>query len=56
MSKNFYIADTHFGHSNIIRLDNRHFKNEVNKIDKGWIHWAKENTNRYPEAALLKQL
>ena len=29
---------------------------EVNEIDKGWIHWAKENIHRHPEAALLKQL
>jgi hypothetical protein len=29
---------------------------EINEIDKGWIHWAKENINRHPEAALLKQL
>jgi len=26
MSKKFYIADTHFGHENIIRLDNRPFR------------------------------
>ncbi len=29
---------------------------EVNKIDPGWSNWAKENINRHPEAALLKQL
>ena len=29
---------------------------EVNEIDKGWIHWAKENIHRHPEEALLKQL
>ena len=29
---------------------------EINEIDKGWIHWAKENIHRHPEAALLKQL
>lgn len=29
---------------------------EINEIDSGWIRWAKENINRHPEAALLKQL
>lgn len=29
---------------------------EINKIDAGWISWAKENIHRHPEAALLKQL
>ena len=29
---------------------------EINEIDKGWIHWAKENIHRHPEATLLKQL
>lgn len=29
---------------------------EINEIDRGWINWAKENINRHPEAALLKQL
>lgn len=29
---------------------------EINEIDRGWICWAKENINRHPEAALLKQL
>ena len=29
---------------------------EINKIERGWIHWAKENIHRHPEATLLKQL
>ena len=29
---------------------------EIKEIDRGWICWAKENINRHPEAALLKQL
>lgn len=33
MSKNFYIADWHYGHNNILHYDNRPFKNveEMNK-------------------------
>lgn len=31
--KNFYIADTHFGHDNVIRFDNRPYKN-VEEMDQ----------------------
>lgn len=33
MSQHFYIADTHFGHENVIRFDNRPFQN-ITEHDK----------------------
>lgn len=41
MSKIFYISDTHFGHENIIRFDNRPFNNIEDMNEK-----IKENWNR----------
>lgn len=42
---NFYISDYHFGHSNIIRYDNRMFKN-VNQMDEVMIEkWNNVVTN-----------
>lgn len=47
---NFYIADTHFGHENIIRLNNRPFKN-IDEMDeiliKNWNNKVKENDDVY---------
>ena len=47
---NFYIADTHFGHENIIRLSNRPFKN-IDEMDKtiidNWNSKVKESDNVY---------
>lgn len=42
---NFYIADTHFGHDNIIRLSNRPFVN-ADEMDKALIfNWNKKVSN-----------
>lgn len=37
MSKNFYIADTHFGHANIIRFDGRPFA-DVQEMESVLVH------------------
>lgn len=45
MGKNFYIADTHFGHANVIRFDNRPYKN-VKAMDQALINnWNNVVTN-----------
>ena len=45
MSKNFYIADTHFGHENVIRFDNRPFNN-IEEHDEALIaNWNSVVTN-----------
>lgn len=43
---NYYIADTHFGHANVLRFDNRPFEN-VKEMDKVIIDsWNSRVTNK----------
>lgn len=39
MERNFYIADTHFGHANVIRFDNRPFSNVVEMEELMTMYW-----------------
>ena len=41
---NYYISDTHFGHANIIRFDDRPFDN-VTQMDDGMIRLWNETAN-----------
>ena len=46
MSKIFYIADTHFGHANIMRYDNRPFFSDVGLMDETLVkNWNNVVTN-----------